>query len=115
MALRLPAIATVSAKIATLATIRPGTSTGRPVRLAPATLRARGTAREDCARQSTQCWPTDAGRRHSGQAGRSHRVQRSPVGRSGCRAHTGGPPRAGGGAPGGGVGPGAPGQDGPCP
>ena len=33
--------------------------------------------------QSTHCMPTEASRRQSGQAGRSHRVQRSRVGRSG--------------------------------
>ncbi|GAA1878762.1 hypothetical protein GCM10009773_04070 [Williamsia serinedens] len=49
---------------------------------------ARGVMPRDSRTQSTQCWPTAAGVRHSGHAGRPHRVQASPVGRSGCRTHT---------------------------
>ena len=35
--------------------------------------------------QSGHWKPTDAGVMHSGQIGRPHRVQETPVGRPGCR------------------------------
>src|SRR5690606_8409355 len=62
---------------------------------APAIVRACGVDRSAAATQLTQCCPTEAGRRHSGHAGRPQREQASRVGRSGWRTHRGwgcGPP-----------------------
>jgi len=75
----------VIAKISTFTAIRVCTTTGRRLGRAPEMVTGALVVRWACATQSTQCWPTDAGRRHSEQAGRSQRVHRSPVGRSGCR------------------------------
>ena len=89
---------TVHRKTATFSAISTGTTSGRWPGSAPATVRQRRMPRLAARTQSTHWAPTDADCRHSGHAGRSHRVQVSAVARSGWRTHTavggaaGGPP-----------------------
>ena len=59
----------------------PARSTMRP----PYGDRARRTVALPSATHCGHWKPTDAGRRQSGQIGRSHRVQETQVSRSGCR------------------------------
>ncbi len=80
------AVATVTTNATTLSRPRisettPGRATIRP----PYGALARRTVALPCFTQSGHWKPTAAGRRHSGQIGRSQRVQDTHVSRSGCR------------------------------
>ena len=72
-------------KIATQTPIRVSVTELEVVSLPPKAVRGSRTAACPAATQSGHWKPTDAGTMHSGQIGRSQRVQLIQVGRSGCR------------------------------
>jgi hypothetical protein len=79
-------VSAVTTKAITLST--PSTMVTRPGRAAirpPYGEVARRTVLLPSATQAGHWKPTAAGRRQSGQIGRSHRVQETQVSRSGCR------------------------------
>ena len=74
-----------SRKITTFTPMREYVTSGLVMGVPPATVVTRGRDAAAPATQSGHWKPTGAATMHSAQIGRSHRVQRMPVGRSGCR------------------------------